>query len=105
MSVTMVYWVDCVTMVAYTDSKERRLRESCPYKLHRSVRTRLCKMFFFRMSKGEQPQEHMDVLVSRARAALRVWKSFRRRDERLYTYWAKHLEAEVVSARRVGRLP
>jgi len=63
-----------------------------------------CKMFFFRMSKGEQPQERMNVLVSRARAALRVWKSFRRRDERLYKYWAKHLEAETVSA-EPSRLP
>lgn len=54
-------------------------------------------MLFVRMQQGEQPQERINLLVSRARAALQVWKSLPRRDEGLYLYWVKHLKSEMVS--------
>jgi len=54
-------------------------------------------MSFVRMYQGEEAQERINILVSRARAALQVWKSLPGRDERLYIYWVKHLEAETVS--------
>ena len=54
-------------------------------------------MYWVRLYKGEQAQERIDLLVSRARAALHVWKTLSRRDEGLYLYWVKHLEAETVS--------
>ncbi|KIM35202.1 hypothetical protein M413DRAFT_32668 [Hebeloma cylindrosporum] len=58
-------------------------------------------MLFFRMQEAGEAQERIDILVSRARVALHVWKAFRRRDERLYKYFAKHLEAETRLAARV----
>jgi len=57
-------------------------------------------MSLFRMYEPEEPQERINLLVSRARAALRVWNSFQRPDSRLYKYWAKHLKAETVSNKR-----